>query len=72
MLKYSIRQPRPIGADRFGYGMPSTHSVVVWFYAVSCLYCLRPILGKGHVGVRRLWWFMVGVAGVVSYTRYVV
>ncbi|CAE6438295.1 unnamed protein product [Rhizoctonia solani] len=49
-LKRMIRQPRPVGTDKVTYGMPSTHSAAITFYAVYIILAanLLPIHPAWH------------------------
>ncbi|KAB5590613.1 hypothetical protein CTheo_5956 [Ceratobasidium theobromae] len=49
-LKRVIRQPRPVGTNKVTYGMPSTHSAAITFYAVYIILAanLLPIHPAWH------------------------
>ncbi|KAG9124650.1 hypothetical protein FRC07_010775 [Ceratobasidium sp. 392] len=50
-LKKVLRQPRPVGTDKVTYGMPSTHSAAITFYAIYI------ILSANRLPIHPAWHF---------------
>ncbi|XP_053598911.1 dolichyldiphosphatase 1-like [Microplitis demolitor] len=77
-LKYTIREARPMRRDVIyvEYGMPSSHSLLMWFFATytALFVCLRMHQNNNSTVVEKLWrWTIIGgcttVAILVSYSR---
>mmetsp|Transcript_22948 Transcript_22948/g.64484 ORF Transcript_22948/g.64484 Transcript_22948/m.64484 type:complete len:215 (+) Transcript_22948:75-719(+) len=76
LLKYSIREPRPAGSPKYGFGMPSSHAQFMFFFAtyftlllVTSNLSLGVALPRGlPLRAAAVWTIFLG-AVVVSYTR---
>lgn len=77
LLKYIIAEPRPVlrGGLYTEYGMPSSHSQMMWFFAVySILFLIFRLRHISNSVMELLWKVVVAVglvttAGIVMYSR---
>ncbi|XP_034950323.1 dolichyldiphosphatase 1-like [Chelonus insularis] len=77
-LKYTIKEERPIRRDIIyvEYGMPSTHSQLMWFFTIYTILfvCLRMHHSNNSTTSEKFWrWTIIGgctfVALLVTYSR---
>ena len=68
ILKRTIKEPRPPTSKKDGYGMPSSHSQFVWYFAIYGLLCLS--VSRQNPWIRLIYAMgMVGGATGVSISR---
>ncbi|KAG4095995.1 PAP2-domain-containing protein [Neocallimastix lanati (nom. inval.)] len=71
IIKHIIKQPRPENAALTSYGMPSSHSQFMFFFATYCILYMFLKLKMNN----NLWKFLISVgliivASTVAYSRY--
>jgi dolichyldiphosphatase len=68
ILKRIIKQPRPSSSKKAGFGMPSSHSQFMWYFAIYGLLCLS--ISRQNYWLRVFYaLIMIGAATGVSVSR---
>ncbi|OUM61644.1 hypothetical protein PIROE2DRAFT_45030 [Piromyces sp. E2] len=71
IIKNIIKEPRPEKAAISGYGMPSSHSQFMFFFATYCiLYMFLKLKMKNNIWKYLLSVILICIASTVAFSRY--
>lgn len=73
VLKRWFAEPRPIGSAKAGFGLPSSHSQLMFFVVVFIamwLYCSQRVTLDHHLHKHLLVALLVGSSVIVAFSRF--